>query len=339
MKINIKDLFMTPVSIFETPMKTKPDSRMEVLPLCSVLMMGHQYKTQIEECRKYSNKETIEIEKRYKDCKTCLPVYTPSCLCGKGIKDIVRVNNILCIDIDEQDNPGMNPEKVKEDLMKLPSVFFSSLSIGGHGVFGLMGVELNPDNCTKEEFTELYKYVKEYIFNLTGYTIDKHCSNVNRLRIISIDDNCIYKDWNDSLELFKWKRSTTKQNIHYKDILDITLPKRNKTTDFTDLLNDDHFCLCCCDFCINQLGIQTTDYQNWISHLGSLTSLGVDGEILGIQLSRQSPHYLSDEDVKKTMKSLSKKNGQRQFLLRYFNMCKRSIGPGWIQEIKNIYEN
>jgi hypothetical protein len=108
--------------------------------------------------------------------------------------------------------------------------------------------------------------------------------------------------------------------------------------DTSRLLNDDKFCISCANYCINRLGMQTTDYTNWLSNIGSLSCLGYDGEELAIQLSRQSRGYKSDEDVLKTLKRLSDNQRNRQYLTRYFKMCKESLGKYWIQEIKKMYE-
>jgi hypothetical protein len=98
---------------------------MEVMSIGKALMLGMKFKFQIEELRKYAGKETDEIERKYKNHKTQLSVWTPSCLCNNGAKDIVSVHNVICIDIDMNDNPNMDPEKAKEDLIKLPSVFYT----------------------------------------------------------------------------------------------------------------------------------------------------------------------------------------------------------------------
>ena len=344
--MNLKELLLTDVSVFKTLNKVTPNCRMEVFPLYTVLKLGDTlYKNEIEECRKYSKKETPDIEKMYKELKSSLPVFTTSCLCHKGVKDVVRINNILCLDIDEQDNKGMDPEKVKRDLLEIPSVFYTSLSVGGHGVFGLMYIDMDLDtNTFKDDFKEMYKCVQDYIYITTGYVIDRQCNNVNRVRIVSTDDNPLYKNPDESIEIFTWGKTNvenkylTKLTPKFRDINDFTLPERKRNQEFIDLLDDDDFCVSCVNYCIDRLGLQTTDYLNWISHLGSLTSLGMEGELLGIKLSQQSPNYTSDDDVKRTMKSLSGKGCQRHFLLRYFKMCKESIGKDWIQIIKNNFK-
>lgn len=189
-----------------------------------------------------------------------------------------------------------------------------------------------------DSFKEQFNSVKKYIFDETGYIIDKSCCNPNRLRIISCDDNPRYKDPDSDLVLYQGKTIEKSESIIYKPLLDFSLPQRSKPQNYNDLLNDDKFCIMCSDYCINKLGLKTTDYSNWLSHMGTLSTLGSEGERLGIQLSRQSPKYKSDEDVIKNMRSLSRKGGQREFITRYFRMCKESLGKNWIQEIKTMYD-
>lgn len=329
--MKVFELLKSEVSVFKSCMHTNNNTNMIVKSIGDVLLSGEQFKSEIEELRKYSNKETAEIEKIYKLKKEQFPVWTPTCLCGNGAKDILKVHNIICIDIDLKDNPNMDSEKAKNDLIKLPPVFYASLSIGGKGIFCLMGLS------GSDSFRERFEAVKRYIHKETGYVIDKSCSNPNRLRIISYDENPVFKDLNSEIVLFPGK---VVENTTYKPLYGFSLPKRAKTkqNDFTELLDDDKFCEICADYCINRLGIQTTDYTNWLSHMGALSTLGLEGRTLAVQLSRQSPNFKSEEDVTKTIRALSKKSGQRQYLTRYFRLCKESLGGCWIQKIKEMYD-
>lgn len=329
--MKVRELLNSEVSVFGTVENTGSSAKMAVSKLSDVLMLGDRYVNQIEDLRRFAGRETADIEKQYKERKSKLPVFTSSCLCGNGAKDIVTVHNILCIDIDFQDNEGMDAEQAKERLIQLPSVFYTSLSVGGKGVFALIGLS------GSEDFKERFNSVKEYIYKKTGYVIDKSCCNPNRLRFISYDSNCLFKDLDSELVLYPNKKSEVQQSS-YKPLIDISLPKQKSKYDEVDLLNDDKFCIACADYCINRLGLKTTDYTNWISHIGSLTTLGIEGERLAIQLSQQSKGYKSDNDVLKTMRSLSVKGNQRQFITRYFKMCKERLGKYWIAEIKKLYE-
>ena len=329
--MKVKDFFNMKVSVFETVTNTNNNIKMKVLRMSDAILLGHNYINNIEYLRQFSDKETVEKENMYKQYKSTLPVWTTSCLCGNGVKDILTLHNVLCIDIDFQDNEGMDVEKVKEDLIKLPSVFYVSLSVGGRGVFGLMGLSGSDD------FKERFNSVREYIFRSTGYVIDKSCSNPNRLRFISYDENPIFKDFESEIVLYPNKKSD-KPDTLYRPLIDITLPKKHNSSNDLELLENDQFCIDCADYCINRLGYRTEDYSNWLSHIGSLSSLGIEGEQLAIQLSRQSRGYKNDNDVMKTIKLLSSKPNNRQYLTRYFKMCKESLGKNWINEVKEIYK-
>lgn len=328
--MTVKELLELKVSVFETFENTKNNTNMAILRIYDAIRLGWQYTKQIDECRKFAGKETIEIENHYKQLKSRLPVWTTSCLCGNGTKDVVSTHNVLCIDIDMQDNIGMDVEKAKDELMKIPSIFFVSVSVGGRGVFALMGLSGSDD------FKERFNSVQEYILKTTGYVIDKSCCNTNRLRIISYDDNCRFKDVNSELVLFPNKKFD--KHNQYKPVIDIVLPSKKSKYNDIDLLDDDKFCVSCADYCINHLNYHTTDYVNWLSNIGSLGCLGYEGQQLAIQLSRQSKGYKDDADVVRTMKHLSGKSSNRQYLTRYFKMCKENLGKHWIMDIKKIYK-
>ena len=329
--MKVKDILQFEVSVFEPIENTGSNAKMKVLRMYDTILIGDRYINQIENLRRFSSKQTIADENQYRQLKKQLPVWTSSCLCGNGTKDIVKYHNVLCIDIDQQDNVGMDPEQAKQDLMKLPSVFFASLSVGGKGVFALMGLSGSDD------FKERFNSVKEYVFKKTGYVIDINCCNPNRLRIISYDKDFIFKDLDSELVLYPNKKSDSQKST-CKPVLEISLPKKKSKYDEVDLLNDDKFCICCANYCINRLGMKTTDYTNWLSNIGSLSSLGFEGEQLAIDLSRQSRGYTGDEDVIKTMNRLSDNQRNRQYLTRYFKLCKDNLGKYWISEIKKIYE-
>lgn len=330
--MKVIDLLSLKVSMFKSCKHTLKDTYKKDFRIGQVLMMGSEYVDKINHLRQFSGKETEEIESKYKELKSQLPVFTMSCLCGNnGSSDIVQTHNVICLDIDLQDNPDMDPELAKEKLIKLPSVFYVSLSVGGKGIFGLMGL------TGSDSFKERFNSVKEYVYKQTGLVVDKVCSNPNRLRFVSYDENPVFKDFDSEIVLYQGMKSDNPSSM-YKPILNLSLPKKKYSNDFDDLLDDDKFCVICSDYCINRLGFKTQEYSNWLSHMGCLSTLGVDGERLGVELSRQSPNYKSDEEVIKIMRTLSKKSGQRKYLTRYFKMCKESLGKNWIRDLKKMYE-
>jgi hypothetical protein len=122
--MKVKDILQFEVSVFETIENTGSNAKMKVLRMFDTILLGNQYINQIENLRRFAGKQTIAEENQYKQLKKRLPVWTVSCLCGNGTRDICKYHNVLCIDIDQQDNVGMDPEQAKQDLMKLPSIFF-----------------------------------------------------------------------------------------------------------------------------------------------------------------------------------------------------------------------
>ena len=321
-----EELHMMNVSVFGTSKDSGNARKMTIMPLYKALSMGCDHIATIDRLRLYAGKETPEIEGIYKQLKGQLPVFTPSCKCGNGTTDVVEVYPILCLDIDFKDNPGMDIEKAKYDLINLPSVFYVSLSVGGKGLFALMALSGTDD------FKARFNAAREYVLKTTGYTIDRSCSNVNRLRIISYDEDVMYKK--GVVYPFPAKKDDASEPI-YKPL--ITLPQKSHKME-ENLLDNDKFCIAAADYCINHLGIKTGDYADWLSHMGALSTLGMDGESLAQQLSVQSPNYKDSDDVHKTIISTKGKRNHREYLLRYFKMCKDYLGRDWIKVLKARYE-
>ena len=319
-----KSIYDFKVSVFYTIKDSNNPSKMKTMTLSDALLLGHKYIPEITHARQFSGKETPEIKAMYDAQKQKLPAFTISCLCGQGTKDIVQEHPVICIDIDMQDNPGLDPEKAKNDLIELPNVFYASISIGGKGVFAL--VLLSGTNRFKERFNAL----EQYILNKTGYKIDSSCSNPNRLRCISFDDDPVFKI--DNIVPFPALKADSAPMFTQ---LIQGVPKGNHLNE--DLLNDDKFCTAVADYCINHLGIKTGDYADWLSHMGALSTLEMEGEALAQQLSVQSPGYKDADDVRKTLRSTKGKGNHRQYLLRYFKECKDALGHDWIKIIKAQY--
>lgn len=328
--MDLNELYTLPVSVFDTITHSGSTGNMTTMPLHEALSIGNKHTATIEIIRSYAGKETTDIERRYKELKGTLPAFTPSCLCGNGAKDVVTTHPILCLDIDAKDNMGMDIETAKDYLIALPSIFYVSKSVGGKGIFALMALSGSDD------FKERMNAAKKYIYDSTGYIIDKSCSNSNRLRIISYDGDVQYKT--GTIHPFPEKKAEDTSPL-YKPT--VTLPIITYRTSHgrmeEDLLNDDKFCTAVADYCINHLGIKTGDYADWLSHMGALSTLEMEGEALAQQLSVQSPGYKDADDVRKTLRSTKGKGNHRQYLLRYFKECKDALGHDWIKIIKAQY--
>lgn len=119
----------------------------------------------------------------YNKIKCGLPCFTPCCKCKANSKEMEAYTKIIAIDIDKQDNEAITIEEMKEKAKSLPYVFYISKSVGGKGIFCLVNVIGDYTQHKKH-----YEALKDD-FAKVGLVIDKVCSNINRFRIISKDEN------------------------------------------------------------------------------------------------------------------------------------------------------
>lgn len=131
----------------------------------------------VEEIRKAESKEDIRELKN----KSNLPCVTISCVTGKDKTDIKAVNNLIAIDIDKQDNEREMID-IFEQLKMLKYVAYAAKSVSGQGLFCI--IPILDAFSIKDYFNAIKKEFEEM-----GIIIDKNCSNVNRLRFYSFDEN------------------------------------------------------------------------------------------------------------------------------------------------------
>lgn len=132
-----------------------------------------------EQLRKLTEKEEIQAYKRNN-----LPLFSPSVVFnndGTTANNIKLTNNIICIDIDAQDNNYISATEMKEIVKKIPFVFFAQESASGKGIFCL--IQIKDKNKFKEHFNALEELFKQY-----NLVIDKQCNDINRKRFICYDE-------------------------------------------------------------------------------------------------------------------------------------------------------
>lgn len=117
-----------------------------------------------------------------KDLKKKMPAYTPSGVFRKRNTDsLVIPSNVICIDIDGKDNPSIsNIDEMKQLIKQLKFVCFCGVSVGGKGVYCLISYKDHTKH--KAYFKALQKDFQDI-----GLVIDKGCSDICRLRIVSYD--------------------------------------------------------------------------------------------------------------------------------------------------------
>ena len=178
---------------------------LEISSLYNAIIMGKEHKKEIEAVRRIDRQAN---ESEYRQAKAKVLSYTPSCVCkGETAKEVEHVNPLIAVDIDEKDNKGLSIEEMRTKINSLPYVMYSSLSVGGRGMYALITISEN----NKNDFKGVFKALVED-FNKIGLKLDSSCVNVNRERYMSYDDN---EYWNKQCEIYTRKINIpTQVNTH-----------------------------------------------------------------------------------------------------------------------------
>ena len=183
---------------FLTNTKVSIMERHNILKICSLynsIIMGKEHKKEIEAVRQIDRQAN---ESEYKKAKEKVLSYTPSCVCaGTTAKEIKQVNPLIAVDLDEKDNKGLSIEEMRTKINSLPYVMYSSLSVGGKGMYALIPIA----EANKNDFKGLFKALEEDFIKL-GLKLDGSCVNVNRERYMSIDKA---EYWNTQCEIYTKK--------------------------------------------------------------------------------------------------------------------------------------
>ena len=163
--------------------------------LYNAIMLGRNCKEEIEAVRSIDRSKN---EIAYKKAKAKVLSFTPSCVCkGETAKEVEHVNPLIAVDIDEKDNKGLSIEEMRTKINSLPFVMYSSISVGGRGMYALIPIA----EANKNDFKGVFKALEEDFIKL-GLKLDGSCVNVNRERYMSVDDN---EYWNDKAEIYTRK--------------------------------------------------------------------------------------------------------------------------------------
>lgn len=185
-------LINTKVSIMER------HNVLKISSLYNAIIIGKEHKEEIEAVRSIDRSKD---EIAYKKAKEKVLSYTPSCLCPNGgsakAENVEHVNNLIAIDLDAKDNEGVTLEEMRTKINSLPYVMYSSISVGGRGMYALIPIS----ESNKNDFKGVFKAL-ESDFKGLGLTLDSSCVNVNRERYMSFDVN---EYWNKECEIYTKK--------------------------------------------------------------------------------------------------------------------------------------
>ncbi|WP_456001148.1 BT4734/BF3469 family protein [Prevotella sp.] len=176
------------------------------MDIIAAINEGKKYINQIDEIRKI---DKAINHKLYNELKGKLFAFTPSCTCkGETLKkeNVVKINNVIAIDIDKDDNPTLSVDDMKDIVTKLPFVRYCAKSVGGKGIYCL--VPFLKEYANKENFKEVFLSL-QHDFKDMGITIDKQCCDYTRQRYLSYDTN---EYWNDKCIIYDKKETIQTNN-------------------------------------------------------------------------------------------------------------------------------
>lgn len=187
------------------------------------------------------NAKTDEQRKELKK-NSNLACITVSCETGDDKSDIKEVNNIICIDIDKKDNLTII-DRVPALVKQFNCVAYFAKSVSATGYYCL--IHIKHTDMFKLHFNALQKDFAD-----KGIVIDKSCSNVNRLRYYSYDEDA-YINTNAEVytTLLEDKRETSITDN--REIKPVNINDKS-ITEMLDYINN------------NKLDI-TNNYQRWLS--------------------------------------------------------------------------
>ena len=288
---------------------------LEISSLYNAIKTGRKHKEEIEAVRKIDRQAN---ESEYRQAKDNILSFIPSCVCkgktGKA-KNVEHVNPLIAVDIDAKDNEGVTLETMRTKINSLPYVMYSSLSVGGRGMYAL--IPILDEN--KNDFKGVFKAL-ESDFKALGLILDSSCVNVNRERYMSFDDN---EYWNTKCEIYTKKINIPTQVNGHPTRVEINANKPlterefNKVRDIMEDIKKKHLIL-------TKNHTDTLGLANCLSNI-----LGEEGRQLFHIIRSQRSGY-DEYKTDKTFDDMLYNNKSTErygvgFLISKYNEAKREI--------------
>lgn len=287
------------------------------------------------------NKETIlklrsiTDEKQQKEFKVNNMVgVTMSALLGESrtTNNVVQYNNIMCVDVDEEDNKVLfskyDIESIKKAIFGMDYVYCVCLSCRGKGFYFIVPIPDSKD--INLYYTSMYYKLKK-----SGINIDKHCKDITRIRFGSYDENIlIKKDCEVTVfdEISEEQINEKKAELlnAQKRISRIRCRTHNEQIQYLERTVDYLICK----------GFDTGEHwAEWATVGKYLKTLGEDGRLLFHRLSEVSSGYKNYDDVEKNWKRFNQCQSEDEALGKFYTMVKNKYGNNWRDEMKKMNPN
>jgi hypothetical protein len=176
----------------------------------------------------YRNMKGIEKA----EFKKTIPGVSPSGKFSKRKADAIEAHSgILCMDIDEKDNPDMQIERLEDD----PYVYAYHRSVGGYGYAVYFMIE-------PSKHLDAYYGIEKHLADNYHLICDHACKDTSRLRFVSFDPDLYFNE--NKTQVFKrylkkQKTEVKKYYIHGKqDIIYILDQIQSRNIDLVDSYYD-----------------------------------------------------------------------------------------------------
>ena len=278
------------------------------------------------------NLRSIKDEKKQKEFKmNNLIGVTMSALLGESrtTNNIIQYNNIMCVDVDEEDNKELfakyNIEEIKKAIFDLNFVYCVCSSCRGKGFYFIVPIPDSKDIGVY--YTSMYYKLKKY-----GINIDKHCKDITRIRFGSYDDNILIKR-DCEIEVFE---EISEEQINEKKA-ELERAKRiilkNKHQSHDEQIKYLNRTI---DFLIKK-GFDTgKHWAEWATIGKYLKTIGSDGKRLFHKLSAVSSGYKGVDDVEKNWQRFDVCSSEDEAMGKFYTMVKNKYGADWRKEMKEM---
>ena len=324
MTITTREIDNINIGVYKNAKSTK---RSDIVRLIEFLIPVQNYiKDTILELRNIKNEKR---QKEYKMNNLC--GVTISAILGenRNTNNVIQYNNVMCVDVDEEDNKELfskfDIEDIKKMIFELDFVYCVCLSCRGKGFYFIVPI---PDSRYLEiYYTSMYYYLKRYNIH-----IDKHCKDVTRIRFGSYDENILIKrdfeikvfDEISEEQINEKKREleSVRRIITHKKIKsrDEQIQELNRTVDY-----------------IIKKGYDTGEHWSEWANIGKyLKTLGEDGKTMFHRLSEVSSNYQGYDDVEKNWERFRQCQSEDESFGKFYTMVRNIYGNNWRKEMREM---